>query len=337
MSVSYKDYYKILGVNRDAAGEEIQKSFRKLARKYHPDVSKEKGAEDRFKEINEAYEVLKDPEKRKLYDSLGSNWKQGQDFRPPPGFEELFKRGFGGGHAGGQRGGEAFSFGGFGGGGGGFSDFFNSIFGGFSFGEGFEAPNGADERMHRGARKGEDLETNLNLSLLELYRGGKKTVDLNIVEQGRGGAGATTRKQYSITIPPGTSEGSVIRLAGQGGRGAGGGEAGAILFKVKVSPHPKFKLSGVDLVGELPISPWEAALGAKVSFQTLDGEVRLSVPPGAQSGTRLRLREKGLPKSKTERGDMYAELKIVVPQTLAGEEKELFEKLSQASKFNPRA
>jgi len=336
VSVNYQDYYKVLGVERNASQDDIQKAYRKLARKYHPDINKEKGAEDKFKLLNEANEVLKDPEKRRLYDSLGSNWKAGQEFKPPPGYEEMFKS-FGQGGAGRrQQGGVQFDFGG---GGGGFSDFFSAIFGGGT--GGFGGPDLEDlfgpgaSSGGRAAHQGQTLTADITIPLEDAFNSATRNITLQLQEVQPNGRSRVIPRTYAVTIPPGTKEGSSIRLAGQGAKGSRGG-AGDILFKVHFAPHPRFSADGFDLVSPLKISPWEAVLGAKVEVQTLSGAVKLAIPAGSQSGQKLRLKSKGLPIDKNSRGDMFVELKIVVPDTLSAAERELFEKLSKESHFNPR-
>ncbi|MBX7138843.1 MAG: DnaJ domain-containing protein [Oligoflexia bacterium] len=336
MSVNYHDYYKILGVERNATQDQIQKAYRKLARKYHPDINKDKGAEEKFKELNEANEVLKDPEKRKLYDSLGANWKAGQEFRPPPGYEQFFSQQRGGRPG---RGGMQFEFGG--GGAGGFSDFFDMLFG--AGGGGFESIFGAGGAGMGGmggmggrAAAGESFNAELPIALEDAVHGATKQFSLELHEPQPDGTVRRTPKSYSVKIPAGTKEGSIIRLAGQGQPGSRGGQSGDLLLKVKFLPHRDFQADGFDLVGSLPVSPWEAALGTKVEARTLDGQVMVSIAPGSQSGQKLRLKGKGLPKSKTEKGDLYLEIKIVVPGTLTAEEQELMQKLGKVSKFNPR-
>ncbi len=335
MPVKFKDYYETLGVKREASEEEIRKAYRKLARQYHPDVNKtDKDAEERFKEINEAYEVLGDREKRKRYDALGENWKPGMDFTPPPGWENVqFEFGPGGG----------FEFREFGEGG--FSDFFNMLFGGTrSGGHGFGAETGGFEDLFgapRGGRarssmrggfgrqaaaqKGGDAEAEIELTLEDAHRGGKKTLQLR-QDDGR------TRK-IEVTIPPGVTDGSRIRLAGQGGGGFGGGAAGDLFLRVRLLPHPRFRVEEHDILVDLPVTPWDAALGTKAVVPTLDGEVTVTIPPGTSSGQKLRLREKGLRTRTGGRGDQYVVVKIVVPKKLSAREKELFESLKKESSF----
>jgi len=330
--MQYQDYYDTLGVPRSASQQDIQRAYRKLARQYHPDINKGKGAEEKFKRINEAYEVLGDPEKRRRYDALGDNWKAGQEFRPPPGFENI-----------------RFSFGTRPGQGawGGFSDFFEALFGGGFADTGSIFSGGFDEGTQRffegrggfaGREEtaGEPHHAEIRLSLEDIYRGATKAVSLETVETNGRGEMSRQVKSYQIKIPPGTTAGSTIRLAGQGGRGAGGGKAGDLLLRVNVAPHPRFKLEGYDLICELPISPWEAVLGTKVTVLLIDEQIKLTIPPGSQTGQRLRLKGKGLPVSRSKRGDLYVELKILVPDVPTAAERELFEKLSAVSRFNPR-
>jgi curved DNA-binding protein len=313
MAVSYQDYYQTLGVARDAKQTEIQSAYRKLARKFHPDVNKDKGAEARFKQITEAYEVLKDPEKRAKYDALGANWQAGQDFTPPPGSRGMH---FDFGGAGGQE----FD--------GDFSSFFETLFG------------GAGPTMHgargRRAHRGQSHEADVELSLENVARGGTHEVMLRSVEHDEHGRPHETSKTYSIKLPPGTTEGTTIRLAGQGGAGAGGAAAGDLLLRVPIAPHRRFKVDGHDLSVHLAIAPWEAALGAKVELPLLSGAATLTIPAGSQSGAKLRLRGQGLTERDNSRGDLVVELDIVVPAKLTERERELFEQLAQESSFKPR-
>ncbi len=332
MAVQYHDYYTILGVNRDASQEEIQKAYRKLARKFHPDVNKSKGAIEKFKEINEANEVLKDPEKRKRYDALGANWKEGQEFTPPPGWEGVFGN-FGQGPQSG--GGRTFQFGS----GGGFSDFFSVLFGdagpfaGGAFGTGHHYDQTAS---HFSPREPQAQEANLTISLEDAVRGGTKVVSLEMTELDPSGTPRRTTRTLQVKIPKGVTDNSVIRLKGQGGQGPGG-KAVDLHLRLHLAPHPQYRVSGHDIYTQLPITPWEAALGAKVPVQTLHGKVTVNIPSGSQSGGQLRLRTKGLPGKSGIGGDMFVELKITVPKSLSAKEKELFENLSEVSSFNPRA
>ncbi|EPR34798.1 heat shock protein DnaJ domain protein [Alkalidesulfovibrio alkalitolerans DSM 16529] len=335
MSVKYKDYYDILGVKRSATQEEISKAFKKLARKHHPDLNPDdKQAEERFKEANEAYEVLKDPEKRKLYDSLGPNWQQGQDFRPPPGYENAHFQFRGGGP---------------GGAGADFSDFFEFLFGGAARGgrsagghAGFEDIFGqmggrAGGGTYSGgprSRRGSDVEAVLDLTLEEAYKGGKKSVSLQVQEAGPDGMPRMAVKTLSISIPPGVRQGQRIRLAGQGNPGLGG-PAGDLYLKVNLLPHHLFAVEDVNLVLDLPLAPWEAALGATVRVPTLDGAVEMRIPAGAGSGQKLRLRGKGL-SGPAGRGDLFVRVMVKAPKAETDEEKELWERLRGLSGFNPR-
>ena len=328
MSVKYKDYYELLGVTRDATKEEISKAFKKLARKYHPDLNPDDtSAEEKFKEINEAYEVLKDPEKRKLYDSLGPNWQQGQDFQPPPGFDNMhFEFRTGGGGPGGM-----------GGGGFDFSDFFETIFGG---GGGFQT-SGMGGGFQQGgpyggfggraqAQRGADAEASIQLTLEEALAGGARPISLQVP-----GPGGMSTKTLNVTIPAGVKEGQRIRLSGQGNPGFGGGPAGDLYLKVGFAPHPRFKVEDANIVLDLPLAPWEAALGATVSVPTLEGAVEMKIPPGTSSGKKLRLRGKGLgPAGK--RGDMLVRVMVQVPPSASEDEKELWDRLAETSGFKAR-
>jgi curved DNA-binding protein len=340
MAVKFQDYYNTLGVERTASQEEIQKTYRKLARKYHPDVSKEPGAEDKFKQVTEAYEVLKDPEKRKKYDTLGPNWQAGEDFTPPPGWQQgapfEFRQSYGGTgefDMGGFRSGGGLGGGGLGGGG--FSDFFDMLFGEGRAGSG-RRPGGARTEAGSWSMRGQDIEADLTISLEEAYRGTSKALSLQAIEPGPDGTPRQTTKQLNVTIPAGVTQGTRIRLAGQGSPGIGKGPAGDLYLRIHIAPHPVFQLDGYNLLVTVPVAPWEAALGAKVDVPTLDSPVKMTIPPGTESGRRFRLRGKGLPKGRDERGDLYATVQISVPKTLTSEERELFEQLAQRSSFNPR-
>ncbi len=329
--MEYKDYYETLGVARGASKDEIQKAYRKLARKYHPDVSKLDDTETKFKEINEAYEVLKDPDKRKKYDQFGSAWKQArQGGSPPPGWEGIpfdFSQFTGAGGAGGHRGGFHFEGGGVGGSG--FSDFFEMLFGGAGGGPGAAGAGfGGRRGRHQVARQGADQETTITLTLEEAARGGKRELALT------DGGGQT--KTLSVKIPPGVKPGGRIRLAGQGAAGAGGGQPGDLYLRVELAPHPSLRLQGTDLHTTVPIAPWEAALGGRATVPTLDGEETIKIPEGTSSGRKVRLRGKGFPRSKEGAGDLYAEFRIVVPEELSDEERTLYERLQEISDFEPR-
>ncbi|WP_376697497.1 DnaJ C-terminal domain-containing protein [Wenzhouxiangella sp. EGI_FJ10305] len=307
--MKFKDYYKTLGVEPDASADDIRKAYRKLARKYHPDRNKESGSEDRFKEVGEAYEVLKDSEKRKQYDQLrAGGWRGGEDFQPPPGWS---------GGAGGQaRGGQG--FGDFGD----FSDFFETLFGGGLGGMG----GGMGGRARRQARaKGRDITASVEIDLDTAFHGGKRRITLD-----RGGQ----RQNLDVNIPAGVTPGRKIRLSGQGEPGVGGGPSGDLYMEVKIAPHPLFRLEGRDIHLDLPIAPWEAALGAEVRVPTLGGKVTTKVPAGSSSGKRLRLKGRGLPGKPA--GDQIVNLKVVVPEPKTERERELYEELAEASGENVR-
>lgn len=323
MAVGYKDYYEALGVSRDAGQDEIRKAYRKLARKHHPDVSKDSGAEDKFKEINEAYEVLKDPEKRQRYDQLGANWQAGQEFRPPPGWETHFNfgSGFGQEHS-------------FGGGAGGFSDFFEMLFGGQGFRQARGGPGA--QAWHNFQQSGQNHEAILQISLEDAYHGDSKTISMQMPAVNAQGQVVHQSKTFDVKIPAGILPGQKIRLAGQGGEGSGGGRSGDLYLKVEIPPHPVYQLDGRDLITDLRVAPWEAALGAEIEVHTLSGRVTLKVPAGTQSGQKLRLRKRGMPNPKGAQGDLYVVVKIMVPKHLSDREKELFEQLRSASSFSPR-
>jgi curved DNA-binding protein len=318
MPVQYKDYYETLGVPRPASAEEMKKSFRKLARQYHPDVARDKKkAEEKFKEINEAYEVLSDPAKRKKYDELGANWKSGADFRPPSGWEH-----FSGGQTfrGRAVGGEDFEthFGGTG-----FSDFFEQLFGSRMRGGagGFgRSPNFAEEDF---AERGRDVEGDIMVTLEEAARGSIRSVSV------RHGSRTET---HQVKIPAGVTEGQRLRIAGRGEHGSGGGVAGDLYLRVRLAKHPDFEVEAHHLIHEAELAPWEAVLGAEISVPTLTGRVNIKIPAGTQSGQKLRVRGRGLPPS----GDLLVVTKIVVPAKIPDAEKKLWEQLKRESKFNPR-
>jgi curved DNA-binding protein len=309
-----QDYYEVLGVHRGASADEIQQAYRTLARKYHPDVNKEPAAEERFKELNEAYSVLSDPKTRMRYDRYGPAFRQ-----VPEDYDERVAAGAGAGRAGAWQGGgprvrvsqDT---------GGGFGDFqdvnfedlFSSMFG----------AGGAREPV-----RGADQEAEIPLSVEEAYRGGRRSVTLG---------GAEGARTYQVDIPRGVVEGQRIRLAGEGGRGSKDAPAGDLFLRVGITPHPQFRLDGRDIHVELPVTPWEAALGATVPVPTPDGQAKVTVPAGSSSGRRLRLRGEGMPNPGGAPGDLYARLRIEVPPELAPRERELFEELAASSDFDPR-
>jgi curved DNA-binding protein len=318
--MDFKDYYATLGVERGASTDDIKRAYRKLARKYHPDVSKEADAEAHFKEVGEAYEVLKDPEKRAAYDQLGADWKAGQEFRPPPGAG-------GRGYyysSGGAPGGEQF---------GGFSEFFESLFGrggmagGMGGGPG-DAPGGTGGFHYRqaGPMRGEDQHARVKISLEDAFHGANRTLELR--------SPATGRHSIRVAIPKGVTEGQRIRLAGQGTPGVNGGSAGDLFLEVMFEAHPIFEAEGRNILLTLPVAPWEAALGETVGVPTLGGKVELRIPAGSQSGRRLRLKGRGLPGSPA--GDQIVTLRIETPPAATPEARELYEEMRSKLPFNPR-
>jgi curved DNA-binding protein len=307
MPVAFRDYYESLGVSRDASPEEIRRAYRSLARKHHPDVNKEAGTEDRFKEISEAYEVLRDPDKRARYDRMGSNWRAGQDVSSDPGFGGFDDIDFG---SGGQD--IRFDFGGED-----FSDFFSGLFGRRGR---TRSSNGTQAFSRRGA----DQEAVLELSLEEAEAGGKRRISL------------ADGRSFEVNVPRGVRDGQRIRLAGEGEAGLHGGPPGDMFLRVRIRPHPRFRVEGRDLYTDLAVTPWEAALGATIEVRTLTGSGRVRVPAGSSSDRRLRLRGEGLSDAQGRRGDLYAVVKIRVPRHLSDEERRLFEELAATSQFDPR-
>ncbi|WP_193214474.1 DnaJ C-terminal domain-containing protein [Luteolibacter marinus] len=316
MSAGYKDYYKTLGVSREATDAEVKKAFRKLARKHHPDVAEDKtGSEAKFKEINEAYEVLGDPEKRKRYDAMGPNWNPQAD----PGF---------GGWSGGGAGGDyEFEFGGTG-----FSDFFERFFGGGGRprrGSGFGGAYPGQDRTSRGS----DIEGDIMVTLVEAMEGSLRTISLRHTDPATGKA---TTQEVQVRIPAGIGEGQRLKVAGHGSPGAGGGAAGDLFLRVRLAAHPDFRVKGHDLYRDLLVAPWEAVLGATIEVGLLAGKsVQMKIPAGTQSGDQLRLGGYGLPK-KGGAGDLYVVVSIQVPEQPSAKERELWEKLRDGSHFNPR-
>jgi len=291
--MEYKDYYEILGVPKDVSKENLKKSYRKLARKYHPDVSKEADAEAKFKELGEAYEVLKDPEKRAQYDQFGSNYKNGQSFTPPPGW--------------GQQGGAA--------GAGNFSSFFDSMFGG--------GMGGGGDNFYA---KGDDVKTKITISLEDAFQGAKKTI--------RRPSGSNQTGTLNVKIPAGITTGKKIRLSGQGLAGMGGSNPGDLFLEIAIAPHAHYRLEDKDIYLDLPLAPWEAALGAKVTVPTLAGKINLKIPAGAKSGQKMRLKGRGLPSK--EAGDQFVVLQIMTPPADTDAAKQLYQQMAEELNFNPR-
>lgn len=313
MAVQFRDYYETLGVSKTASADEIRTAFRKLARKYHPDVAKDKKtAEEKFKQINEAYEVLSDPEKRKKYDQLGANWNQPGGFQPPPDWGGQQPGGGFHRHGGGD-GGVEFEFGGTG-----FSDFFEAFFGG---GQGRSAFGGFGQRPAT-AERGGDVEADIMVTLEEALHGSKRAVSLRR-------SGSNKVETYQVKIPRGVHEGQRIRLAGQGEAGARGGKSGDLFLRVRLASHPDFLVEGSDLIHELRIAPWQAALGAELKVPTLGGTARLKIPAGTQGGQRFRLREQGLSGVSGTRGDLYVVAQVQVPKKLTEKEREIWRQLAE--------
>lgn len=312
--MEYKDYYRILGVERDATQEQIKQAYRKGARKYHPDVNKDPEAEKRFKELGEAYEVLKDPEKRAAYDKFGSHWQNGQDFKPPPDWDSGFEfRGTG------YTGADPT----------GFSDFFESLFGRSRF-------HTADRGFSSYQVKGEDQHAKIMLNLTDAFNGSRQTITLNRRTSDHAGNVFTEPHTLHVVIPKGIIEGQSIRLEGQGLPGFGGGPPGDLYLEPAFREHPVFHAEKRNIHMTLPLTPWEAALGANLQVPTLAGKVRLKIPPGSQGGSRLRLKGKGLC-SGTKSGDQIVTLQIVVPEAVTEEQKKLYASMAELMPMNPRA
>ena len=325
MAVQFKDYYQSLGVPRTASDAEIKKAFRKLAREHHPDVAKDKKrAEEKFKEINEAYEVLSDPAKRKKYDELGADWKAGEQFRAPPGWEQ-----FSGGRTYRRSGpgGEDFEFQ-FGGTG--FSDFFEAFFGSARQGRGGFGRNAgfAEEEV---AARGRDIEGDIMVTLEEAQRGSLRQVNVRSESGGR-----AKMQTCQVKVPPGVTEGQRLRLAGRGEAGAGGGASGDLYLRVRLAKHPDFEVEDHNLIYEAELAPWEAVLGTSLSVPTLNGRVNIKIPPGTQTGQKLRVRGRGLPKRDGGNGDLIVINRIIVPERVSDGERKLWEQLQRESRFNPR-
>ncbi len=333
--MEFQDYYKILGVDKTANDADIKKAYRRLARKYHPDVSKEKNAEAEFKKVNEAYEVLKDKEKRAAYDQLGPNWKAGQDFRPPPGWEQSF----GGGGA------EFRSFTGGQGQGGGFSDFFESLFGGGGFRQGGFSQGGFSQggfhqrdfgqaqqdpfgQQAQQSQKGEDIHAQLTIDIEDAYHGANKKVNLQVPAKNEFGHTQMKLTSLNVKIPKGILSGKKIRLKGKGSAAKGYGEAGDLYLEIHYKPSNQYKVEGKDIIFTVPVAPWEAALGASITVESLVGKKTVKIPPNTNSGKKLRLKEKGMPGNPA--GDFYYQLMIMNPPVDSEEQQQAFEALQKA-------
>lgn len=307
--MKFKDYYEILGLARSANQDEVKQAYRKLARKYHPDVSKDPDAETRFKELGEAYAVLKDPEKRAAYDQMGSQWKAGQDFQPPPGWDAGFE--FSGGDFGAGPGGDH-------------SDFFEALFG-RHFGTG--------QRGHMRAQ-GQDHHAKVQIDLLDAYRGAQRSIALRMPALDAQGRVTLQERKLDVSIPKGICAGQHLRLAGQGAPGIGGGAAGDLYLEIVFKPDPKFRADSRDVYANLPLAPWEAALGAAVMAPTPEGPVRLTIPPGSVAGRQLRLKGRGIPGMPP--GDLYVVLGIALPPADSEAAQEAYRAMAKAFDFNPR-
>lgn len=309
--MEYKDYYQVLGVDRSASEAEIKKAYRKLAAKYHPD--KPTGNEEKFKEISEAYEVLSDKEKRQMYDQFGttSGFQGGQQFDP-----------------------NDFGFGGFGGGQGGadFSDFFESLFGGAGRRSGFGGFGGGYGGQGGFQQRGDDQVVKVLISLEDAVNGAERTLNLQVPTQEASGHVVNKQKTIKVKIPAGVKQGQRIRLAGQGGAGFGGGPNGDLYLEIDLQKHPLYRVEGEDVYLDLPVTPWEAALGAKIEVPTLKGKVKMNIPAGSQSGAKLRIKGRGLGKS----GNQYVEVQIHTPPANTEDQKNFYEEMAEKMPFNPR-
>ena len=314
--MEFKDYYQVMGVKKDATQDEIKRAYRKLARKFHPDVSKEADPEAKFKELGEAYEVLKDPEKRAAYDQLGSQYRAGQEFRPPPGWDAGFEfRDHGGAEP------DM----------GGFSDFFESLFGGAAR----RAQAGGARRPSDFRMRGEDHHAKVVIDLEDSYRGASRSITLQVPEVTADGHVRTRPRTLNVRIPKGVRQGQQIRLTGQGGAGFGGGPAGDLYLEIEFRPDGRYRVEGADVFLELPVAPWEAALGATVKAPTPAGPVDLKIPPNSQGGKKLRLKGRGIP--AREPGDFYVELRIALPRADSEAARRAYEAMQRECAFNPRA
>ena len=315
--MEYKDYYKILGVDKKATAAQIKKEYRKLARKYHPDVSKDANAEQKFKEVGEAYEVLKDPEKRKAYDQYGANWKDGQQQQE---YQQQYQ------HQGGGPGG---GFGGFdfGGGDGDYSDFFESLFGGGGRGRGRSSRQSMKQ-------KGEDVNATIVVPLKDAFEGSSRRISFEVQSTSPDGQPVMKPVSLNVKIPKGIKNGQKIRLAGQGSPGYNGGEKGDMFLKIEFEKNPKFRIDGADIYMDLPLAPWEAALGSTINITTPGGNLNLKVPAGSQTGKKLRLKAKGIPAKLA--GDLYVILNIVLPPADSEKAKKVYEEMKDLN-FNPRS
>ncbi len=317
--MKFKDYYDVMGVKRDATQDEIKRAYRKLARKYHPDVSKQANAEERFKDVGEAYEVLRDPEKRSAYDQLGANWKAGQEFNAPPDWASGFEfngRGFSGG---------------FGGAGGGHSDFFETL-----FGRGFRS---AGQHGHGGRTgfhtKGSDHHAKVLIDLDDAIHGASRSFTLRTPQADSQGHMVSKERVLKVNIPKGVKQGQHIRLSGQGNPGMGNGKPGDLYLEIEFNPHSFYRVDGRDVYLDLPVTPWEAALGATIKVPTPAGQVDLKIKEGSANGSKLRMKGRGIPGNPP--GDLYVILEITLPKATTEEAKRIYQDMQQVLDFNPRA
>ncbi|HRP96421.1 MAG TPA: DnaJ C-terminal domain-containing protein [Rhodocyclaceae bacterium] len=310
--MEFRDYYSALGVERGASADEIKRAYRKLARKYHPDVSKEPGAEQKMQEINEAWAVLSDPEKRAAYDQLGRSYRAGQEFRPPPDWDAGFEFSRGAGPFGAQAGD--------------FSDFFASLFGGF----GRAGPAGRDAFRMRG----EDHHAKVMIDLEDALHGATRQITLRVPSVDAHGHVALRERTLNVRIPQGVRDGQQIRLAGQGMSGSAGGPAGDLYLEVRFRPHPRYRVDGRDIFETVPVAPWELALGATIKVPTPTGTVEVKVPPGSQTGRKLRLKGRGIPGSPP--GDLYLVMEVVLPPADSDRARRLYETMARELGFDPR-
>ena len=316
--MEYVDYYEVMGLKRDATQDEIKRAYRKLARKFHPDVSKEADAEMRFKQLGEAYEVLKDPEKRAAYDQLGANWQGGENFRPPPDWDAGFE--FSGG---GYTGGDASSF----------SDFFESLFG--QQGSPFTGRAGGRTRGTGYSARGEDHHAKVLIDVEDAFTGASRTISLRVPKVTPDGHVRTGEHSLNVKIPKGIKPGQRIRLTGQGAPGVGQGPAGDLYLEVEFRPHALYRVDGADIYLNLPVTPWEAALGATVKVPTPGGLVDLKIPANSSQGNKLRLKGRGLPAKQP--GDLFVVITIALPPADSAEAKDLYKTMAEQLAFNPRA
>lgn len=317
--MNFQDYYSVMGVDRDASQDEIKRAYKKLARKYHPDVSKDPDAETRFKEVGEAYQVLKDPEKRAAYDQIGANKHAGEDFTPPPGWDAGFEysNNYGGGDASG------------------YSDFFESL-----FGHGFRSAQGSSQAGQGSGyagfnAHGEDHHAKVLIDLEDAYRGATRSITLNVSEIDSSGHVITKQRTLNVKIPKGVKQGQKIRLAGQGSPPMGSGQAGDLYLEIEFNPHSNYRVDAHDVYLDVPITPWEAALGASIKVPTLDGIVNLKIPAGSVTGKKMRLRGRGIPGKPP--GDLYVVPQITLPPADSESAKELYRQMEKELAYNPRS